>query len=239
MALSANRTAVRSADSIVVDAYQLAALWSASWSAGTPIYQDRLSYGRRLLTDILDEFSTAGATTKFGYFYNQTLQADVENYTLPAYVIDTIGDAKYIGAGETVARASSELTVQQITREEYQMLESKNQDGDPTKFYADKSGTSVVAKLWPIPEEAGTVRFLVQRSPTRADSGDVEIELQSHWHSALRFRLAYELALSNGLPMTGQLRGESVRLETRARAASNQHVATYLRMEHPTPGSWR
>jgi hypothetical protein len=240
MSLSANRTSVRSVDELVADGYQLAGLWNQAWSTGTPIYQEKLIYGRRILTDILDELQTAGITTKFGYFYDQTLTVDQEYDTLPTYVLEVVGDGKYIAANESdVTRASSESIVRQVTRGDYQAWSARDKEGDPTQFYADRTGTAVVVRYNRIPDEAGTIRFVVKRSATRADSGDVEIELQRHWHSYVRFRLAYELASSAGLPgeICNRLQRESQRLEQRARIASNESVSDYIRLEHPTPGN--
>ena len=240
MTISTSRTAERTVDSIVWDAYSTAGLVTPDLSSSTPMYQQRILYGRRLLNDILDELQASGVLTKFAYFDYLTLTANLETYTMSSYVIDIVGDGKYIPAGTApVTRADGETLVVQVTIDDWHRISSRSSSGNPTKFLCDKSGALVTVRLWPIPAEAGTIRFVVHRSSADADTGLATVELPQYFMSYLRFRLAYELAMTNALPPARceQLRAEADSLKKTARGAANSQVSGTLNLIHPTPWS--
>jgi len=238
MTISTNRTLERTVDSIVWDGYSTAGLVNPDQSYTMPMYQQKIFYGRRLLQDVMDELQANGVPTKFAFFYYLPLLANDETYSMPDYVLDIIGDGKYIDAATTdVTRADGETLVVQQTIDEWHRISSRSITGMPTKFLADKTEPTVTVRLWPIPDEAGTIRFVVHRNPADMDLGTATVELPPFFMSYLRFRLAYEFALSNGLSSQrcSELGKEATKLKYIAMGAIGNHVSGTLKMIHPTP----
>jgi hypothetical protein len=241
MTISTDRTTERTVDEFVIDAYTQIGTWNPSWSVSMAPYQGKIMFGRRKLQDILDSIPTDGVSVKSVYFYNQTLEADKYIYDMPAGTMRVLNDGAYIGASETdITKASAEYPVREISREDWQARSPKDTPGRPTSYFQDRSGSLIEVNLWPIPNEAGTIRFQLQRraASVRSD-GSATIEVSPAWMEYLQFRLAYVLSISEGhnADRFGPLRSEASRLKTEAQGFSHQNTPSQATLEYPA--RWR
>src|SRR5688572_31589440 len=96
----------------------------------------------------------------------------------------------YIPEGETLDRASGETPIERIAAERWQILSAKNATGRPRMVFADRGGTVVTAKFWPIPDEAGTVRLQVHELSADTLEGNKTVDAERYWAKYLLFELA-------------------------------------------------
>jgi hypothetical protein len=181
---------------------------------------------RDLLATLLADLQADGIVARALSFTSQTLTSGTRSYTLPTSIIDLIGDAAYIGADDSVTAPSSELPVQAISAERWQLLGAKDATGRPTMYFVDRTVTPPVVHLWPIPDEAGTVRFMAHRHLADTSDGAATLDLERYWTGAIITMLAACLAESKGMPdvKVSRLYGKALRLVAKAKAMSNDHV---------------
>ncbi len=168
--------------------------------------------GRTLLGTVLRRLQAKGITARSGSFETVACVADTFEYTMPATVQDVYGDAMYVNADETdLTRAAGELLVSQMSAEEWQVLSAKDATARPTRYFALRTGTPVVVRLWPIPDEAGHVRFQVHRFLADVSNGSSTVDLEAYWDGYLMHALAAELAEAKTMPADkiGRLKGQA------------------------------
>jgi hypothetical protein len=197
---------------------------------------DEKTYGRQQLELILADISTYGVLTRVADFHDLTVEDGEQRYELPENVADVIGLAKYIAAGEDTEAPPSETTVTLISRGEWQDISSRDATGAPMRAYIDKSGDTLEAWFWPIPDEAGTVRFMVEREWADADADTATLDLPRHWSMYIVTQLAMLFADSGSLPepKVSRLAVQSGRLLTMARSKSKTGLPTQLVVDHRT-----
>jgi|SRR5687768_4795797 len=196
----------------------------------------QMTYGRDQLELILDELETYGVKTRAVTFILLSLTEGEHIYDLPAGIVDVLGPAKYIAEGQDTANPSGETRIAIISRGEWQEMSARDAEGEPTRAYIDKSTDTMQVWFWPIPNEDGTVRFMVERQLADADLDDATLDLPTYWGEYLVNKLASLLAESQSMP------GEKVmRLTmmanaalTRARAKNNSGLSNQIMVDHPT-----
>ncbi len=227
-------------DETVLGAYQLAGIIDAD---GTMTFGQR-AMGRQKLDRIIDQLTGEGVQARFVVFFNQTLVAGTFQYVLPEQYIDVIGDGAYIDPTNTdLDKATGETPVRQVDRATWNRYSSKGAQGRPYNYYPHRAGPGYQIEiiLWPIPAEAATIRFQLQRQPADTLDGNVTIDLQQYWADYVDHRLAYVLATSSSVSLQrcATIREEAKRLKTVAVAWANEHTDTFTYNDHGSPWEGR
>lgn len=199
-------------------------------------------FGRQTLDTILDELTSYGVHARWVDFYEVTLSADDYTYSLPATVLDVIGDGQYIAASEAdTSKASGETKVKQISREHWHHIGAKSATGRPTLMFVNKAqdGDQPELRLWPIPDEAGTIRLQVQSLPADTLEGGATVDLREYWMQYCIWELAHQFAVASSLPeqRCSYLQKRAKEKLERARGNASQKVPNVLVLNHPTPWS--
>lgn len=194
-------------------------------------------FGRQKLEEILDTLQTYGATARAVSFYDLPLTADTYRYDMPGYAMDVVGEGAYISpaAGADLTKATSETVVVRKDREFWNRISAKAATSStPTIYYPRMDSSPMQVWLWPIPTDAGTVRFQVHRKLADADADSATVELQLFWSEYLSVALQAALARSNTLPETtiASLEDKAEKLLMRCRGQSNQTQPNMLQLDH-------
>lgn len=230
-------------DDLVLSSYQLAGLLDAQATSSAPEWPQMAAVGRRRLDFLVKHMSAEGFQARQTVFTEVLMQVGVSSYTLSDEFIDIVGDGAYIPEGTPTADADGEIVVSRMLREDWQRLAAKGAEGIPTKHFVDHGTTSytITVRVWPIPTEAGTIRFQAQRAWRDNYLGNVTVDLPDHWSLALSWNLAHELAVMNSLPLQtcGYLRARAVEYIDYAKRNSNEHGSMQVMVDHPTGWSRR
>ena len=235
MTVSTTRGTELTVNKIVENAYRMSGLMPIEEGTSGVNWNKKFSYASTLLDTILDEIETYGVYARQTVLENTPLTADDYTYTMDNYVLDIIGDGMYIDASQTdLTKASGETLVKQIRREEWHRISSKDATGRPSLFFFDRSLLEV--KIWPIPDEAGTIRFSIYKMMSDAYEGGATLELRQYWNQYLIWELAHQLATSQKIPVDrcSQLNKRAQEKLKRARAWANQHPDVQLSVGHRT-----
>lgn len=224
---------------MVAKAYKYAGLLNL---ASTPTEQE-YQFGRDLLEDILDSLPAEGEQARAVSFSEVSITAaqvtaETYKFDLPSSVLDLLDPAMYIDAAETdTDRASGEVVMRLIGLEEWHRLSEKSATGTPLRYAAYRVGDTLQAWVWPIPNQAGTIRFRVHRHLADADAGNATFDLKPYWMDFIKKRLAADLADSSSLPHTKIARMEAKASEAlrKARGKANQRGGTQVYVTHRGP----
>lgn len=195
-------------------------------------------FGRQKLEEILDTLQTYGAMARAVSFYDLTLTADTYRYSMPSYAIDVVGEGAYISPAANVNgldRATSEAVVVRKDREFWNRISAKGAtSSNPTIYYPRMDSEPMQVWLWPIPREAGTVRFQVHRKLADADADSATLELQVFWGEYVNTELQALLASANALPenVINRLEMKAQELLRRCRGQANQSQPNMLQLDH-------
>lgn len=175
---------------------------------------------------LMSDLQADGITARASSIVNVQLAADDREYTMPATVLDVIGTAAYIPAGETVTASPSELPIELISLERWLTLGAKDSTGQPRLAFVDRQTTPPVVHLWPIPDEAGTARFQVHRHLADCTDSSATLDLEKYWEGAIITQLAACLAEAKGMPdsKVNRLYSKAYRLMSKAKSMANDHV---------------
>lgn len=240
MTVSSDAATRRTIDQVVLTAYQLAGLMGDQESTASTGWEGKSSKARILLDSILDELTVYGAEARMVTFYELTLTSGTFKYNMPSNVVNVIGDGAYIEASaSSTEKFDGETVVELMSRDEWQTISGKGASGRPYKYYPHRGGTDYVVevRLWPVPDEAGTVRFQVQRSPADAFDGDATLDLREFWMQYVYWELAHQLATSASLPVdrcSYLAKRARDKLEY-ARGFANEQTDNMFYLEHKTP----
>lgn len=239
MTVSTAVATLSTVDELILLAWQTAGLVSIEQGTGDPGWTAKAAFGRRKLNIILSELATQGVFARFRVFHEVTLAADTDRYTLPAWVLDVVGDGAYIPPDQSLTNADSENPVTPISMAQWQALSNRANVSDrPSLMYAHR-GTSTYQlelRIWPLPTEAGTIRLQVQRYNADTLEGQVTIDLEPYWSAYLVAALAYQLGVSSSLPSNrvGILKAEQEMLRDKARGKANESGPGQISLDHPT-----
>ena len=157
MAISSTRGTKKTIDELVLDAWKYAGMVPVDTNTTEPQVAAKLSFGRRMLDIILDQMANV-VDARVVDFYDVTMVASQQTYTLPEEVIDVVGEGIYIPASESSTETySSSTPVRSMSREQWHMLTSKDSTGTPVMMYAhrgDEDAYTIDLKVWPLPDEA-------------------------------------------------------------------------------------
>jgi hypothetical protein len=93
--------------------------------------------------------------------------------------------------------------------------------------------------VWPIPDEAGTIRFQTQVLSTSANVGADTLDYRLVWTQYLIWEMAHQFAVAKSLPIQklSYLRKVAKEKKEYAKMYGGQHVNNYMRYAHQN--RWR
>lgn len=159
---------------------------------------------------------------RFRQFRNLQLVVDQYEYTLDADVLDVLGDMKYMDPGEDVTKASGEVLVKLMPISHWHTISAKDASALPTQVALYREGSAVKLRFWPIPDQAGTVRYQAHVQPADSIYGQYDVDLEPYWHEYLTTQVAHKYALDNGLDEKAMLLGTFAEKAKRSALAKSQ-----------------
>lgn len=207
-------------DRIVRMAYRRAGLKNVQGSPSTA----EASHAREELELIVDSLSNRGVYANAVTFEDVTCTAGVASYTLPATVVDVVGDGQVVAEGQDPDDADGGTRIRQIRREEWHHISGKSAQGRPTLFYTNRVNRLVSVTVWPKPDSAQVIRFQAHRRLADVQDGTATLDLEDFWLNYLVAALAAVLAESHSLPtpVVQDKRAAAEKLLLEARRQANQ-----------------
>lgn len=222
MTISTDRTQEFTVDELVLYAYRLAGLLNEAQSLSVA----KAANGRASMQLALQQLEADGCFARTTVFAYQTLVSGTQSYALDSTIVNVVGQAMYIPAGESLTQATSESGVAPIPEQQWAALSPKDTSGTPSTYWLDRSTMT----LWldPIPDEAGSLRLQVQRLRASSLTGSATPDVERWWADYLRYQVAHDLALANSrnLNLVSYLRDMALERRARATAASRPQVDT-------------
>jgi len=202
------------------------------------------SYARSLLASIIDGMQAEGLRARAVDFQTVTLVSGVWQYTLGTDVIDAVGNAMFIDASQTdITKASAEVPVIPIGRDEWQLLTDKGNTGRPLMYYSHRTASPPEMRIWPIPDASnlGTIRFQVHRLAADSNDASKTMDLERLFSQYIEWELAHQLAMANSLNMGRvQYFGTIAAQKLEAcKSYSAQKTPARMTISHPTGWSRR
>ena len=227
-------------DDVIKRSFQTAGIVTLG---GTP-NSEQYDFGRAILNVLMKSLMAKGIHARWVDFLDVTLTADDYTYTLGATVMDVVGDGQYISASETdLTKASAETRVTQIDRAGWHEISAKNACGRPNLYFVNRAvdGDQIEVRLWPIPDEAGTIRFQVHTMPSDTLSGEATIDLREYWMLYLIYEMAHQIAVASSLPVETRsyLRAVAKEKEVDARSYANEKPNSRFVLNHPASSTTR
>lgn len=198
------------------------------------------SLARAFLETVVTDLQAMGISARASSFYNLTLTEGTSEYAMPAHVLDVYGDAMYIDASEEdVNAASAETIVIQRSAEQWNDPSAKDATGRPTTYFAYRVETPPSVRLWPIPDEDGTIRFQIHRHLANCSDGSATIDMEIYWTGYFMYAVAALLAESKSMPDVKVHRLERIAAKKLrdARSMSTSRTGSQIRVTHS--GGWR
>src|SRR4030095_8411761 len=208
MTINANPSTVPIIDEVILDSYKKAGLLPVEYGIGSDIQWDaKAAHGRRTLNRVLASHSTARF---FEYFINLdvlVLVAGTNSYTLDADILNIVDDGSYIPAsnGVEVEETTGETPVKPMSAFRWNQLSSKASIGIPVHYYIERNNRNATGALqmtvWPVPSEAGRIRFRTHRIPGSSSTGSDNPDFKRHWELWAVYALAYEFMGDTVMPI--------------------------------------
>jgi hypothetical protein len=202
MAVSSSQSALLTVDGYILDAYKRAGLIPIEFSiGGDSQWNARAAHGRRLLNRVVEDLANERLFDQWVSFEVVSLTAGDGTYSMDSEILNIIDNGSYIPAynAAEVEETQGETPVSPISVHVWNSLATKNAEGNPTKYYLDRRAMEI--HLWPLPVEAGKIRFRVLRIPGSNDTGSDNVDVKRHWGKWLVNALAYEIMSDVKMPM--------------------------------------
>lgn len=208
MAINANPATSPVIDEVVLDAYKKAAIIPIEYGIGHDSqWPARAAHGRRALNRLLSQASTV---RYFEYFVNidvLDLVADVNQYVLDPDILNIVEDGSYIPASNDPEEeiTHGETPVKPLSGYRWNQLSAKNSRGTPVHYFLERNNQqtngNLVMRLWPMPNEAGKIRFRTHRIPGSSSTGSDNPDFKRHWEQWAVLALACELMDDASMPL--------------------------------------
>jgi len=187
---------------IILAAYRLAGLVDEGYSTADVGWVAKSNEGRIQLELIMDALQNHGVFARSVSFYKLTLVAGTWQYSMPAGTLDVFGTAAYMDASVVdTEKADGETLVQPWTRNDWHSCSAHGSTGRVTQYYAHRELDAPAVWLWPIPDEAGTIRFQIHRDLADTDDATATLDLRNYWVKHVTYELAATLARMASLPV--------------------------------------
>lgn len=191
-------------DEVILDGYKKAGLLPLEFAIGADTqWAAKAAHGRRTLTRLMNSLAMKGFLEYFVNLDVLDLVAGTHEYTLDADILNVIDDGSYIPAsnGLEEEETTGETPVKPMSAFRWNQLSSKASIGTPVHYYIERNATQLVMRLWPVPSEAGKIRFRTHRIPGSHLTGSDNPDFMRHWESWAVKALAYELMEDTKLPV--------------------------------------
>lgn len=208
MAINATPATVPTIDEVVLDAYKKAGLLPIEFGIGSDVqWSSKAAHGRRTLNRLLAAHSTH---RYFEYFSNLDvldLVAGTHSYTLDADILNIIDDGSYIPASNDPEEeeTTGETPVKPMSAFRWNQLSAKSSSGTPMHYFLERNNQNASGqlqlRLWPVPSEAGKIRFRTHRIPGSSSTGSDNPDFKRHWELWAVRALAYELMVDSSMPL--------------------------------------
>lgn len=222
MAVNSTDTRELNIGRLIQVAYQQAGLLDLNMNLTTEMEV----FGQDKLEIITDALVTEGAFVRNVALYDLTTEADKSTYNLPSNVLDLLDTASYLPSGGT----GSETVLTKISRDEWIRIGNKTSTGRPNLYYPHRKAVPLEVRLWPVPDEAGTVKFQYHKLSADSDDSTKVPDAGRHWNDYFVFRMAHDMSLAAGHPIqrVGYLRSLADRALQKAKDYSNELVVDQM-----------
>ena len=195
--------------------------------------EEQERFGQDKLEVITEMLVTEGGFVRLIGEHDLTTVSGTSEYTLPTNFLDLIDTAMYLPAGSTTGQTA----MTKISRDQWMRLSNKTSAGHPRLYYSNRSGATLKVRVWPVPDEAGTITFQYQKLAADTDDSSATPEAGRHWADFFVFRLAHDLALAAGhdVGRCGYIRRLYEQALEKAKAYSNEAVVDQMILAHRTP----
>lgn len=218
---------------LIDTAYKLAGLLNSAQVASV----QQKAFGRTLLETVLDGIQGEGVSARARGFEVVSLTEGEFKCSLPATVQEVIGVGMYIPASESdLDRANGETPVMSVSAEQWQTISAKGVESRPTMYYPYRAVSPVQVWLWPIPSEAGSIRFQVHRLLADVDVDTATLDLERYWDQYVLWELAHQLAAASSLPINrlGYYSAQAEKKKVYAKSMGRANSGGQLRVVHRT-----
>lgn len=208
MTINANPAVFATIDEVTLDAYKKAGILNIAYGIGSDSqWAEKAAHGRRTLNRLLATFSTE---RYFEYFVNLDvldLTAGLGLYNIDADVLNIVDDGSYIPATNDPEEEETrgETPVKPLSAARWNQLSAKDSQGTPAHYYIERNNSQVagnlVMRLWPLPSEAGKIRFRTHRIPGSSSVGSDNPDFKRHWEHWAVLALAYEFMTDSSMPL--------------------------------------
>lgn len=206
MAINSTPATVPTIDEVVLAAYKKAGILPIEFGIGADVqWAAKAAHGRATLNRLLAHYSTHRF---FEYFVNidvLELATGTHTYNLDGDILNIIDDGSYIPASNDpeVEETTGETPVKPISGFRWNQLSSKASTGTPVHYYIERNNQnadgSLQMRVWPVPNEAGHIRFRTHRIPGSSSTGSDNPDFKRHWELWAIYALAYELSTDTSM----------------------------------------
>lgn len=197
MPISSTPTTPIAINTLILLAYKRAGVLPVEATTAGANMASKLSHGKTLLDLILDNLAVEGFNARTMSTYDLDIVAGTSSYTLPDTLLDVYEDAMFYSD----ANPDAELVCKQIDIATWQTLTVKTSESPRPQLYAAfRTGATPVVRLWPVPTEAGTLRFKTVRLLGDSQTGTNSVDLARYWQDALVWMLAHYIAVDSSMP---------------------------------------
>lgn len=199
---------------------------------------DQGAWARDAIGNIIDELQAHGLRARAVEFRNLSLISGTYIYTMGTDVLDVVGDAMYIDPTQTdLTKASGEVPIVMMGRDQWQLLSSKSATGRPVMYYVHRTGDQPQIYLWPIPDSsnAGTIRFQVHLLAADSNDSSKTLDLERVFTRYITWQLAHEICLANSNQQQARYYGEqAMAMLSMCKSFSAQRSAARVVLSHRT-----
>ncbi len=246
MAINANPSTVPTIDEVVLDGFKKAGLLPIEFGIGSDVqWSSKAAHGRRTLNRLLAAHSTH---RYFEYFVNLDvldLVAGTHSYTLDADILNIIDDGSYIPASNDPEEeeTTGETPVKPMSGFRWNQLSGKSSSGTPMHYFIERNNINATGalqvRLWPVPSEAGKIRFRTHRIPGSSSTGSDNPDFKRHWELWAVKALAYELMVDSSMPLDAcqLMKNDAEKLFEVLKAYDTNNTPPDVQFVHTTPWS--
>lgn len=248
MSINATPSTFPTIDEVVLDGYKKAGLLPIEFGIGSDVqWAAKAAYGRRTLNRLL---AAASTHRFFEYFVNlDVVELDVgeNSYALDPDILNIIDDGSYIPAsnGTETEATSGETPVKPMSAFRWNQLSGKVSTGTPMHYFIERnnqnSDGSLQLRVWPIPSEAGRIRFRTHRIPGSSSTGSDNPDFKRHWELWAVRALAYELMVDSSMSLDAcdRMKRDADEAFETLKAYDTNNTAPDVVFVHSTPWSGR
>lgn len=248
MAINANPSTIATIDEVILAGFKKAAMLPIEYGIGSDTqWAAKAAYGRDTLNRILEAASTERF---FEYFVNLDvldLVAGTHQYTLDADILNIVDDGSYIPASNDPEEeeTTGETPVKPMSGFRWNQLSSKASQGIPVHYFIERNNQNASGqlqlRLWPVPSEAGKIRFRTHRIPGSSSTGSDNPDFKRHWKQWVVYALAYEFMVDGSMPLDERqaMRQDRDVLFEKLKSYDTSNLGPDVVFVHSTPWSGR